>query len=344
MPASNIDFSVVTQVIHFAVLPNADGSLDTNANVITPNGTLDLVTRAHAAKRQALICVGGGGTTFLGAVSNTCLPVFISHLTNFMAIGGYDGIDVDWEPLNSSDAGLFTNFVVHLRTALDDFSPHKWLTIALPAGAPPGVLASVQSQFDQINLMTYDLSGPWSGWVTWFNAPIYNGGLKFDCMPCEYAPSIEGVVSTFLAAGLPTEKLGIGIPFYGEMWQGGGGARTGGVTQPRQSWTTAPTMRPVAYNDLMASNFPSSAYHYDTAAQAAYLSVTNAAAAKDLFISFDDARACAATAAYARNRDLGGVILWELSQDHQTNGPDPLIQSIKQAWLNSPGNGFTNLR
>lgn len=336
MPASNIDFSVITHVIHFSVVPNTDGTLDTNINVIAPSYTADVVSRAHAANRQALICVGGGGTSFQGAVSSANLSAFITHLTNFMAVGGYDGIDVDWEPLPDSDKTSFTNFITHLRSALDAFSTHKLLSVAVPVGTTPSLIASVQAKFDQINLMTYDLSGPWSGWVTWFNAPIYNEGLTFASVPGEYVPSIDGAVTNFLAAGIATNKLGIGIPFYGDVWRGGAGTSTGGATQPNQDWTTAPTVTAYTYNDLMSSNFTAAQYHYDSNAQAAWFSVTNTQTANDMFISFNDPRSCAAIASYARNRGLGGCIIWELAQDHHANKPDPLLQGIKEA-LQTPG-------
>jgi chitinase len=125
---------------------------------------------------------------------------------------------------------------------MDGFGTHKLLTVAVPTDATPAILASVQSQFDQINLMTYDLSGPWEGWVTWFNAPVYNEALTFPSVPGEPLPSIDGAVANFLAAGIATNKLGIGIPFYGYIWQGGVGTSTGGATQPYQSWTTAPSV------------------------------------------------------------------------------------------------------
>ena len=39
LPPSQIDFGAVTHVIHFSLVPNSDGSLNTNANVITPATT-----------------------------------------------------------------------------------------------------------------------------------------------------------------------------------------------------------------------------------------------------------------------------------------------------------------
>jgi len=335
MPASNIDFSVITHVIHFSVQPNSDGSLNTTGNGITKKYTTNLVALAHAAKRQALICVGGAGTSFQAAVSNN-LTNLVSNLTNFMAGGGYDGIDVDWEPLDDSDKPLFTNFVTHLRTALNGFSTHKLLTTAIPTGTTPSLVGSVQSAFDQINLMTYDLSGPYGGWVTWHNAPIYNSGIRFQSVPTEYVPSIDGAVTNFIAGGVATNKLGVGIPFYGYVWQGGTGTSTGGVTGPNQGWSSAPTMTAYSYNDLMSSNFAPALYHFDTNAQAPYYSITNAQAANDMFISFNDPRSCAAIASYTRNRGLGGFIIWELAQDHKPGKMDPLLQAIKGT-LTTPG-------
>src|ERR1019366_4393654 len=124
MPASNIDFTTLTHVIHFSVVPNADGSLDSTANNISVTNSGDIVTRAHAAGRQVLICVGGGGTEslFQGATTTTNLPIFVNNLTNFMAARGYDGVDIDWEPLPSSDAPSYTNFVNSLRSALSKFA------------------------------------------------------------------------------------------------------------------------------------------------------------------------------------------------------------------------------
>jgi len=336
MAASNIDFSVVTHVIHFSVEPNPDGTLDTNGNGITPAYTADVVSHAHAANRKVLICVGGAGTSFTNAVNNTYLTPFIKNLTNFMAVGGYDGIDVDWEPLNDSDQPLFTNFVTRLRAALDQFGTHKLLTVAVPWYATPSLLSVVQSKFDQINLMTYDMSGPYEGWVTWYNSPIYNEGLTFPSAPGEYVPSIEAAVTNFLGSGIATNKLGIGIPFYGDIWLGGLNTNRVGITQPYKSWTNAPTIISPRYTDLMSSNFAAALYHYDTGAQAAYFSVTNSQATNDMFISFEDPRACEAKVSYARNRGLGGFIIWELSQDHQVNQPDALLQAIKQT-LATPG-------
>jgi len=338
MPASQIDFTALTHVIHFSLIPNSDGTLDSSGNSLTPANCSDLVSRAHSAGKKALVCVGGGSsqTNFQGATSSSHLSAFITNLVSFMSACNYDGVDIDWEPLDASDTAQYTDFVNGLRTALNAISPRPLLAAAIASPpTPASLIASLQNQFDQINLMTYDLSGPYSGWVTWFNAPIYSGGFRFPST-AGLVPSTDGMINLVTNAGVARSKLGIGIAFYGDVWAGGSGTTTGGAALPRQSWTTAPTMTAVAYKRILANYYQPALYHWDTNAQAAYLSIDNTGSNNDKFISYDDERTCQSKVSFARNRGLGGVMIWELGQDHQANQPDPLLQAIKQA-LATPG-------
>src|SRR6202008_4147011 len=169
--------------------------------------------------------------SFRSATSSANRATFVSNLVNFMTSRGYDGIDVDWETLQSSDAAQYTAFITALRTALNAVNPRPLLTAA--TAWQPAILVQVQSQFDQINIMTYDLSGAWPGWVTWHNAAIYDGGYKFPSTG-NPVPSSNGMVDNFTGAGISSAKLGIGIDFYGYVWSGGSGTPTGGSTDPRQ--------------------------------------------------------------------------------------------------------------
>jgi len=354
MPASNIDFTTLSHVIHFSLVPNSDGSIDAAANGITPGGTADLVSRAHAAGAKALICVGGAAseTGFQGATGTENISRFITNLVSFMSTNGYDGVDVDWEPLPVSDAAQYTNLINGLRSSLNNFSQHKLLTAAVAAypvyGDPPEgeavMYASLQTQFDQINIMTYDLSGPYEGWITWFNSPIYDGGTRFPSTG-GLVPSVDGALNTFLTNGVAPSKIAIAVAFYGYVWSGGSGGTvpSGGVTQPRQSWTVAPTVSSVAYSTIFSTYYQSNLYYWDTNAQAAYLSVSNG---NNQFISYDDQHSCQAKVSYARNRGLGGLMIWELSQDYFSTQPagqrTPLIGTLKQALL-TPGRSSLKL-
>ena len=113
--------------------------------------------------------------------------------------------------------------------------------------------------------MTYDLSGAYAGWVTWFNSPIYDGGGRFPSTG-RPLPSINGAVENFITNGVVPAKIGIGVAFYGDVW-------AGGVSQPRESWISPPSVTQIPFSEIMyAYYYRSNYYHWDTNAQAAYLS------------------------------------------------------------------------
>ena len=127
-------------------------------------------------------------------------------------------------------------------------------------------------------------------------------------------------------------KLGVGLPFYGYVWAGGPG-----VTQPRQSWpaNNVPTTTTPGYAAIMSAYYQSNLYHWDAVAQAAYLSITNSPASSDMFISYDDAQACQTKVSFARNLHLGGVMIWELTEDYTPTAPagqrTPLTTTLNQS-------------
>lgn len=332
MSPSVVDYSVLTHLIHFSVIPNSDGTLNTSPNSLSLANSTNLVTRVHAAGKKVLICIGPEETAFVSAASSTNLSKFVTNIVNFMKARNYDGVDIDWEPISSSDAASFTSFITSLRTALNTISPRPLLTAAV--ATQPSLIGSLQTNFDQLNIMTYDLSGTYPGWVTWHNAPIFDGGYRFPSTH-GLVPSCDGLVNTFTNAGVPLNKIGIGIAFYGYIWSGGDGTSTGGATQPRQSWTNAPTTSTASFNTIMSTYYQSNLYTWDTSAQAAYLSIDNSGSTNDKFISYDDEHTCQAKVSFARNRGLGGVMIWELGQGYRSSQPsgkrDPLLQAIKQA-------------
>ncbi len=229
LPAAEVDFGALTHVIHFALVPNPDGTLDDATNVVTAGNAADVVARAHAAGTRALISVGGAGSAggFRGACSPANLPQFVANIVALARTRGYDGVDLDWEPLEPTDAALYTSLVNGLRAALDACPPRPLLTAAV--ATQPGLVAALQHQFDQVNLMTYDLAGPWPGWATWFNAPLHDGGFRLPGTGAP-APSAGAMVDTFAAAGVAPERLGSVM-----IWELGGGYRpdqSGGGRDP----------------------------------------------------------------------------------------------------------------
>ena len=75
--------------------------------------------RMPQAKRSRLRGWRRSQAGFKERTSSANRGAFITNLVNLMSARGYDGIDIDWEPLDSGDANQFTNFVNGLRAALN---------------------------------------------------------------------------------------------------------------------------------------------------------------------------------------------------------------------------------
>ena len=334
LKAEDIDYSALTHVIHFSLEPNPNGSYDSVSLGIDEVNSATVLAAAHAAGKKVLICIGGASTAvgFRGATNSSNRTKFVNALAGFVSRRGYDGIDIDWEPLEQSDSTQFVEFVTALRSKLDLISPRPLMTAAV--GSMPTVYAQVQSSFDQINVMTYDMSGAYGGWVTWHNSPLNNGGYRFASTG-GLIPSAHDELETFTATGIPAGKLGLGIGFYGYEWRGGTGTTTGGVTAPRQSWTAAPSVGQRYYYEIMDSFYQPSYARWDSIAMVPYLSIDNAGSANDRFISYDDERSSAKKIEFAKTQGMGGIIIWELGSGYRANQSagqrDLLLQAVKSS-------------
>src|SRR6476620_10579625 len=65
LPPQNIDYSALTHICHFAIVPNSNGTLDDQLNSVTAASAAPLISAAHAAGKKVLITVGGWGSESL---------------------------------------------------------------------------------------------------------------------------------------------------------------------------------------------------------------------------------------------------------------------------------------
>jgi chitinase len=305
----------------------ADGSLDMKQ--LSPDRSSSLIAAAHAQGAKVLLCVGGAQTshTFTAALAADPGKLVLSIVT-LMQERGYDGVDIDWEPLTGEYAATFASFIIALRTALDAVTPRPLLTAAVAADtAQTRIVGPVIGAFDQVNLMTYDMSNTWLG-STWHNAPLFAADGT--------SPSIDKVVSAFTASNLPPGKLGIGVPFYGYAWSGGIDHAGQPVTGPAESWSTAPQVDQPGYQEIMDKYYRPERYRWDDQAKVPYLSVPpDPAIPGDTgkFVSYDDETSVAKKIEYARSKRLGGMILWSLGLDYSVDPAgaprSPLLEAVK---------------
>ena len=336
-PTDKIDFAPMSHVIIGVVLPNADGTVDTSYDIDAVNGppwAKGVATAAHAANRKALLMVGGASGTInvlanweSAAVSGN-RAAFVTHLLAAMDAAGADGLDLDWEPLDTVDHASFKALAQALRTA----RPAMLLTV--PIGAintnldtvPDTFFGQIAPLFDRIDIMTYDMEWDADGWKTWFSSALHGESATTPT-------SVDSSVAYYLAAGVPRSKLGVGIGFYGVCWTG--------VTAPRQTIPNGAGItgsdNTYSYHNIITGYYSATNYHYDATADAPYLANATlfGSTPKCNFLSYEDATSIAAKAAYVHRYGLGGTIIWNIGEGYVPEQPgqeNALLESVGTAF------------
>jgi chitinase len=180
---------------------------------------------ATPASREAF--VAGCISSYIGGnFSNTTglAPIFDMGFTEQPLItppigpvpGIFDGFDIDWEfPTQTQDRANFVALLAEFRKQLDALGPGHILTAALPAGQQNFSLINLPAaaqQLDFINLETYDYNGPFNPF-TGFVSPLVQ--TEFDTSPML---NVTFTVDSYLQAGVPPDKILMGIPFYSYGW------------------------------------------------------------------------------------------------------------------------------
>jgi chitinase len=314
-----IDAARLTHV-NYAFARVKDGRLAEGFSHDGDNLRVLTALRTTNPRLAVLVSIGGwsGSKTFSDvALTAESRARFAESAVWFLQRHDLDGLDVDWEypglPGDKNrhrpeDRANFTMLLRELRGRLDAAGHGRWrpylLTIA--AGAFPDYLthtsmAEAQAAVDYVNLMAYDFRVPGAEPEAGHHANLLTHPQDPNAL------SADRAVREFLAAGVPSEKLVLGVPFYGHAWQAAG--EYGPLYQPGRP---APGFGPGAYSVLreLASQ-PGWLRLWDDAAQAPWLWNP----ARRIFVSYEDPRSLRLKCRLVRERGLGGVMFWEYSQD-----------------------------
>ena len=275
-----------------------------------------------------LISVGGWlwSTNFSDmALTRESRAAFEDSVMQFLTRYDLDGLDVDWEypgmpgaghPFRPEDKQNFTSLLRELRERFDASARRGrrlYLTIAM--GASDEVLANtemqkVQRYVDTVNLMTYDYYEPGSESITGNHSPLYA-----DLADPKAASSAD-TVRAFQKAGVPAEKILLGVPFYGHEW-GQVKDQNHGLFQVGKAVPGAYTPFSVIDTTMLASGFTR---HWDDASKVPYLYNPQ----QQIFVSYEDPESLKLKCQYIRSQKLAGIMFWEYSGD--SNGK--LLQTI----------------
>jgi chitinase len=331
LPIDRIDFAALTRLIVARVTPRPNGSLETTFD--TEKG-LDFAQRAtravHSHGRKAILMVGGEGAHagFIAATTSVeKRRTLIQSLLSVVNAAQFDGIDLDWEPIETADQ-------TPLLALLDELTAKApALELSVPVGwdlKTDAFYGQLAKRVARINLMTYVMAGAWPGWKVWHSSALRGDG---EGTPSSVAHSVK----VALESGVPRNKLGVGAGFYGMCWSGpkGPGEALGGSTVKASDGALSfaeieRTYLPLARKTVGAATL------FDETARAPSLRFDKPAGPKGCtWISYEDARSIGEKAKFVREEGLAGMIVWTLPQGYlqereRENAAHPLLAAMRK--------------
>ncbi|KAF9966986.1 hypothetical protein BGZ70_000526 [Mortierella alpina] len=358
MPPEAIPFDKVTHVNYAFSVVSPDFR-----PVFETDYLLNRVVRlAHQKNVKVLISIGGWtGSQYFSplAASSQGRKTFIDGAVQMVKDNHLDGIDIDWEypgRLGSAcnkfdeahDSENFLTLLIELRSALNALPDGSKLEISLatrivPFDGPNGLMKDVSAfskVVNHINVMAYDINGSW-GTVTGANAPFGGPGQL------NYA----GGAQAWIDAGFPPQQINMGVPFYGrslitqqDMVHAESMAAPFEKTVPigdnNDGLWTDPCEKTAAYSgvwkyrnlreqgviDAAGVAIAPWVRRFDEDSQTPWLFNPKTRQ----FISYDDRQSLQAKVEYAKQKDLGGLMLWAINQDTSDFELLDVLQGVRE--------------
>lgn len=314
-----IDAHILTRV-NYAFANIKDGRMVTGFASDAQNFALLAGLRKQNPSFTVLVSVGGWlwSTNFSDvSLTSQSRKLFIDSVMEFLSRYDLDGLDIDWEypglvgsghPFRSEDGHNFTLLLKELRERFDKETEktHRTLYLTIAAGASSDYLEhtemkKVQKYVDTVNLMAYDYVEPGSDPLTGHHSPLFTNPADVR----NY--SSDASVRAFEEAGVPAEKILLGVPFYGHVW--------GNVPDVNHGYLQPGKAVPNAYAGFGAitANMLNQGYvrYWDPIASAPYLYNSD----KHIFVSYEDPQSLAAKCRYVVDHKLGGIMFWDYAGD-----------------------------
>lgn len=233
---------------------------------------------------------------------HSCVERFLEgHVAPGLEIGNvFEGIDVDWEYPDTDHAGDYLALLAEFRRQMDALQPGLTLSIASGAARKhidPIDWKRVAQSVDQIGVMAYDFQGPWSH-NTGFVAPLLSDDPNRE--------TVATIMETYLAAGVPSRKLLLGLPFYAYEWHNVPDNGNHGLHS--QGDPVRGDLNQSSVTSLLDES-PNAKLYRDPVSHAPWIYDG------DHFMTFEDTASLKVKAQYARDHHLGGMMIWELSSD-----------------------------
>lgn len=321
-----IDAQKLTHINYAFAIPAQTGELEP----LKPRDEANLAAltslRASNKNLKILISVGGwGGCKYFSdaALTDAARRKFANSAVALLKKHNLDGVDIDWEYPDQIGAGNifrpedkknYTLFLKAIRDRLDEqgktdkrTGANHYLLTAATGGDTAFVnhteLANAQKYLDYVNIMTYDLYHG-NDKQTGHHSPLYQSD-KAPHARNGSATAVEG----HIRAGVPVNKIVLGLPFYGRGWADAND-QNNGLYQPAPGKHSF-----ISYDELMAKYINKNGFtrYWDAEAKAPYLWNPTSR----MFISYADPESLRNRVEYVKSKKLAGIMFWEYIYDLQ---------------------------
>lgn len=251
--------------------------------------------KSKSPKLKICLSVGGWGRGNFSemAASDKYRKAFAEDCARTVKSLNIDGIDIDWEFPTNSSAGISAspddkaNFTLLMKDLREALGQSKLLTLATVCSAQYIDFKGILPYIDFVNIMAYDMAS-----APYHNAPLYRADANGKVSGYVGYMTVDESVEAHLKAGVPADKLVLGMPFYGH----GNGKDYNG------------------YVDYRDNKGPKTGHQelWDEIAKVPYY----ANAKGELLLGFDNVRSIREKCNYIKEKGLKGGMYWDYGADN----------------------------
>lgn len=331
LPYWNLDDVTIqpelTHLAYFSLSIAEDGELLTKVNGGTEPGyrqlqsdellALTAQARQYGTQNHIVLTQFDNDTIETFLADNQAQDTFLDAIDSLLLAYPFNGINLDVEYIGEADnqlRGSYTDFVKKVSDHLKDKYGNIELTVDMYAAAATKKqlweVENIAPLVDYIIVMAYDFhrsSSPTAGPV----APLFNKEESWD-------ESINSYLRDFSQVA-PTEKILLGVPFYGYEWQT--------TSEEAEAFTLPKSGATASYKRVkeLIANQPGIEEHWDDSALAPYLSYEEDG--EYYLVYYENPLSIVYKLEYVNQLDLAGIAIWSLG--YEGNSRD-LWNSIDQ--------------
>ena len=317
---AHLRYDVINTIALFGVAFRTDGSLNTtdaSYRAVTGPTAAAIVQHAHVAGDRVVMTFesfnADHNAQFLS--DPQAQTAFIANAIALVRQLGLDGVSIDIEGLSGTYFTAYGAFVGAVRQAVLTYDPAGQVSVATNSNSSGAKMAAAAAAngVDRIFLMGYGYRSASSDPVGSIDPLVTASGTQ----------NLTWSLDQYAAAGVPPQKLILGLPLYGREWP----TVSSGIRSARQSAAVYGGGGPVFVKDLATDGAGMSA-RFDTLEQSVVLSRWDPADATWTQLYYDDPAAIAPKAQLALRRGLAGVGLWALGFDRGEPGYWDVLASL----------------